>query len=70
MLKRGNTIVDLHGQKVYEYQGKYYFRDVDSHNGGVWKVFVEVNGKLKRVGTADENFNIFKKKKHYDPSKY
>jgi hypothetical protein len=23
-----------HGQKVYEYKGKYYSRDIDSHNGG------------------------------------
>jgi RHS repeat-associated protein len=28
-----------HGQKVFEYMGKYYSKDVDSHNGGVWKVF-------------------------------
>jgi hypothetical protein len=39
----------------------YYSKDIDSHNGGVWKVFEEVNGKPKRVGTADENLNIFKK---------
>jgi|LakMenE01Jun11ns_1017448.scaffolds.fasta_scaffold9953969_3 hypothetical protein len=51
----------LHGQKVYEYKGLYYSKDIDSHNGGVWKVFEEVNGKPKRVGTADENLNIFKK---------
>ena len=50
-----------HGQKVYEYKGKYYSRDVDSHNGGAWKVFEEVGGKLKRIGTADENLNIFKR---------
>jgi hypothetical protein len=49
-----------HGQKVYEYKGKYYSRDVDSHNGGVWKVFEAIKGKLKRIGTADENLNIFK----------
>jgi RHS repeat-associated protein len=49
-----------HGQKVYSYKGKYYSKDVDSHNGGVWKVFEEVNGKLKRIGTADENLKIFK----------
>ena len=50
-----------HGQKVYEYEGKYYSKDIDSHNGGVWKVFEEVNGKLKRIGTADKNLNMFKK---------
>jgi hypothetical protein len=49
-----------HGQKVYEYNGKYFSRDIDSHNGGVWKVFEEVNGKLKRIGTADERLKIFK----------
>jgi len=51
----------LHGQKVYEYKGLYYSKDIDSHNGGVWKVFEEINGKPKRIGTADENLNIFKK---------
>jgi len=49
------------GQKVYKYQGKYYSRDVDSHNGGVWKVFEKVGGKLTRIGTTDENLNIIKK---------
>ncbi len=50
-----------HGQKVYEYMGKYYSRDIDRHSGGTWKVFQEVGGKLKRVGTADDNLIIFKK---------
>ena len=50
-----------HGEKVYEYKGKYYSKDVDSHNGGAWKVFKEVNGKLVRIGTADKELNIFKK---------
>jgi hypothetical protein len=56
-----------HGEKVYEYKGKFYSRDVGSgngrgsHNGGVWKVFEEKNGKLRRIGTADEDLNIFKK---------
>jgi len=49
-----------HGQKVYEYEGKYYTRDADSHNGGVWKVFEKSNGRLKRIGTADKFLNIFK----------
>ncbi|MEM6817061.1 MAG: toxin C-terminal domain-containing protein, partial [Bacteroidota bacterium] len=49
-----------HGQKVYKYKGKYYSRDIDGHNGGVWKVFENVGGRLKRIGTADGNLNIFK----------
>lgn len=55
-----------HGQKVYEYKGKYYSKDVGSgndrgsHNGGVWKVSVAKGNNLKRIGTADENLNIFK----------
>ena len=49
-----------HGQKVFEYNGKFFSKDIDSHNGGVWKVFEEVNGKLKRIGTADESLKIFK----------
>lgn len=50
-----------HGQKVYEYDGKYYSKDVDSHNGGSWKVFEEKNGRLNRIGTADKNLKIIKK---------
>ncbi len=56
-----------HGQKVFHYKGKYYSRDVGSgngmgsHNGGVWKVFELQNGKLNRIGTADQNLKIFKK---------
>jgi len=49
-----------HGQKVYRYKGKYYSRDIDGHNGGVWKVFENIGGRLKRIGTADHNLNIFK----------
>jgi len=49
-----------HGQKVYEYKGKYYSIDADGHGGGVWKVFEEIGGKLKRIGTADEKLTIFK----------
>ena len=30
-------------------------------NGGVYKVFEREGGNLKRIGTADENLNIFKK---------
>lgn len=50
-----------HGQKVYKKGNKYYSKDVDGHNGGVWKVFEKSGGKLKRIGTADKNLNIFKK---------
>lgn len=49
-----------HGQKVYQKGNKYYSRDVDSHNGGEWKVFEKQEGRLKRVGTADKDLNIFK----------
>ena len=31
------------------------------NNGGVYKVFEREGGNLKRIGTADENLNIFKK---------
>uniref|UniRef100_UPI003F719072 RHS repeat-associated core domain-containing protein n=1 Tax=Dyadobacter bucti TaxID=2572203 RepID=UPI003F719072 len=51
----------LHGQKIYQSGNKYYSRDADAHNGGVWKVFEKNGNKLKRIGTADENLNIFKK---------
>jgi hypothetical protein len=30
-------------------------------SGGVYKVFEREGGNLKRIGTADENLNIFKK---------
>ncbi|PWG78083.1 toxin C-terminal domain-containing protein [Pararcticibacter amylolyticus] len=48
-------------QKVYKKGNKYYSRDVDSHNGGAWKVFERQGNKLKRVGTADKDLNIFKR---------
>lgn len=35
--------------------------DNTSQNGGIFKVFKQEGGKLKRIGTADENLNIFKK---------
>lgn len=28
-----------HGQKVYKYGNRYFSRDIDMHNRGVWKVF-------------------------------
>ena len=50
-----------HGQKIYKFNGKYYSKDVDAHNGGEWKVFEKVVGRLKRIGTADKDLNIFKR---------
>ena len=35
--------------------------DIDKYNGGYFKVFEKIGGKLKRIGTADEKLNIFKK---------
>ena len=35
-------------------------RDVDSHNGGVWKVFEANGNRLTRIGIADKNLKIFK----------
>lgn len=49
------------GQKVYQKGNKYYSKDADSHNGGTWKVFERQGTKLKRIGTADKELNIFKK---------
>lgn len=50
-----------HRQKVYKLGRKYYSWDVDKHNNGYFKVFEKNGGKLKRIGTVDENFNVFKK---------
>lgn len=47
-----------HGQQVYKKGNRYITPDVDSHNGGVWKIF---DNKGKRLGTADANLRIFKK---------
>ena len=43
---------DSHEQPVYSNGRNYITPDVDSHKGGVWKLF---NHKGKRVGTFDEN---------------
>lgn len=51
------------GGIVYTYNAngnKYYSKDVDGHNGGNWKVFEKNGNKLKRIGTADKDLNIFK----------
>jgi len=50
-----------HNQKVYKLRRKYYSWDVDKHNNGYFKVFEKKGGELKRIGTVDENFDIFKK---------
>jgi hypothetical protein len=34
---------------------------LDKHNSGELKVFERKGGKLVRIGTADENLNIYKK---------
>jgi hypothetical protein len=50
-----------HGQKVYQKGSTYISRDVDGHNGGVWKVFEKKGGRLIRVGTANANLEVFKR---------
>ena len=50
-----------HGEKIFKLGKKYYSFDNTKHNGGVYKVFEREGGNLKRIGTADENLNIFKK---------
>lgn len=50
-----------HHQKIYKLGNRYYSRDVDKHHGGVFKVFELRGGKLKRVGTVDENLNVIAK---------
>lgn len=49
------------GELIFQKGNKYYSYDNTSHNGGVWKVFEQIGGKLQRIGTADNNFKIFKK---------
>lgn len=48
---------DSHGQLVYKKGNRYISPDVDSHNGGVWKIF---DRKGRRLGTADKDLVIFK----------
>ena len=57
----GTVPMSIHGQKVYKLGNKYYSWDIDKHNGGELKVFERKGGKLERIGTADENLNIYKK---------
>ncbi|WP_246883138.1 toxin C-terminal domain-containing protein [Pseudomonas sp. Tri1] len=47
-----------HGQAVFKKGGFYITRDVDSHNGGAWKMASsvrELGGKSTRLGTYDVN---------------
>lgn len=60
-LKETKEFGNPHGQKVYKKGNKYYSKDADGHNGGSWKVFEKQGTKLKRVGSADNNLNIFKR---------
>ncbi|MDC0506132.1 DUF3885 domain-containing protein [Candidatus Gracilibacteria bacterium] len=50
-----------HGEKLYKKGKTYYSIDNTYHNGGVFKVFDISGGKLRRIGTADKDLNIFKK---------
>ena len=43
-----------HGQKVFNKGSKYITPDVDSHIGGVWKMF---DKKGRRLGTYDKDLN-------------
>lgn len=53
-----NPPFDSHGQKVYTNGVRYITRDVDSHIGGVWKMF-DRHGQ--RIGTYDANLNYLGK---------
>ena len=48
---------DSHGQPVFTNGSNYITPDVDSHNGGVWKVF---DRRGRRVGTVDAELNPIK----------
>jgi len=45
---------DPHGQPIYSNGKRFITRDVDSHNGGTWKMY---NKRGKRLGTYDSNLN-------------
>jgi hypothetical protein len=45
---------DSHGQQIFYDGKKYITRDIDAHNGGVWKMF---DRKGRRLGTFDKNLN-------------
>lgn len=47
-----------HDQLVYKYKNKYITPDVDSHNGGIWKMADSVKNlgsRKTRLGTYNEN---------------
>lgn len=49
-----------HGQPVYKKGRKYITPDVDSHNGGSWKMADSVKNlgsKQRRMGTYDADLN-------------
>lgn len=49
-----------HGQAVYKKGNRYITRDVDSHNGGVWKMadsIKNLGNKKTRMGTYDVDLN-------------
>jgi hypothetical protein len=48
-----------HGQKVYKYKNKYYSKDVDGHNGGIWKVFEVYINNLMYVTSHEDYFFYF-----------
>jgi RHS repeat-associated protein len=47
-----------HGQKVFSDGSRYITRDIDSHSGGVWKMF---NRAGERLGTFDKDLNYIGK---------
>ncbi len=49
-----------HGQPIFKKGNKYITPDVDSHNGGVWKMADSVKNlgsRSSRMGTYDANLN-------------
>jgi RHS repeat-associated protein len=49
------------GQKMYRKGNSLISRDVDGHNGGVWKLFEIKGGRPHRVGTAGADLVPFKR---------
>ncbi len=43
---------DSHGQEVFTDGRRFTTRDIDSHSGGVWKMFDRAG---RRLGTYDAN---------------
>ena len=49
-----------HGHPVFQKGNKFITIDVDSHNGGIWKMANSVENlasKRTRLGTYDKNLN-------------